>query len=143
MKLKLLTPLLLIAITLFFVANANTNTNTNANVELDLKDPWKNSPIVADCVATPLTEKFKRNNNDPLDYLNYPIVCETPLAQTKEEVEIERKKQAKIEKKRVERSAYCAKEAGKANTEYAAMKIETTCLAEKELEPESKSWFDW
>ena len=136
---KLLTPLLLIFITLFFVANANAN----ANVELDLKDPWKNSPIVADCVATPLTEKFKRNFNDPLDYLNHPIVCETPLAQTKEEVEIERKKQAKIEKKRVERNAYCAKEAGKANTEYAAMKIETTCLAEKQLEPESKSWYEW
>ena len=89
---KLLTPLLLIFITLFFVANAN------ANVELDLKDPWKNSPIVADCVATPLTEKFKRNFNDPLDYLNYPIVCETPLAQTKEEVEIERKNKLRLKK---------------------------------------------
>ena len=39
----------------------------------------------------------------------------------------------------------CAKEAGKAGTEYAAKQIEKTCLAEKQLEPEpeSKSWFDW
>jgi len=31
----------------------------------------------------------------------------------------------------------CAKEAGKAGTEYAAKQIEKTCLAEKQLEPES------
>jgi len=41
----------------------------------------------------------------------------------------------------------CAKEAGKAGTEYAAKQIEKTCLAEKQLEPEpepeSKGWFDW
>ena len=41
----------------------------------------------------------------------------------------------------------CAKEAGKAGTEYAAKQIEKTCLAEKQLEPEpepeSKSWVDW
>jgi hypothetical protein len=41
----------------------------------------------------------------------------------------------------------CAKEAGKAGTEYAAKQIEKTCLAEKQLElepePKSKSWFDW
>jgi hypothetical protein len=36
----------------------------------------------------------------------------------------------------------CAKEAGEAGTEYAAKQIEKTCLAEKQLEPESKSWFD-
>jgi hypothetical protein len=37
----------------------------------------------------------------------------------------------------------CAKEAGKANTEYAAKQIKKTCLAEKQLEPESKSWYEW
>ena len=31
----------------------------------------------------------------------------------------------------------CAREAGKAATEYAAKQIEKTCLAEKQLEPES------
>jgi len=31
----------------------------------------------------------------------------------------------------------CAKEAGKSGTEYAAKQIEKTCLAEKQLEPES------
>ena len=31
----------------------------------------------------------------------------------------------------------CAKEAGKAGTEYAAKEIDKTCLAEKQLEPES------
>lgn len=36
----------------------------------------------------------------------------------------------------------CAKEAGEAGTEYAAKQIEKTCLAKKQLEPESKSWFD-
>jgi len=37
----------------------------------------------------------------------------------------------------------CAEKAGKAGTEYAAKQIEKTCLAKKQLEPESKSWFDW
>ena len=37
----------------------------------------------------------------------------------------------------------CAEKAGKANTEYAAKKIEKTCLAEKGLEPESKAWYEW
>ena len=52
-----------------------------------------------------------------------------------------------------ESKEFCAKEAGKANTEYAAKQIEKTCLINKGLEPEPepeqkpkpepKAWYEW
>ena len=119
MKLKLITPLLLIVSTLFFVANANAKTPNAKTFN----------------VQGALDAGYTQEQIDRYLATGQNVAQPTPKKKTPKEIEDRKKSTEKY------RYRMCALDAGKAGTEYAAKQIEKTCLEEYGLKP--KGWFDW
>ena len=115
----LLTPLLLIVSTLFFVAkvDAMSSAERKAGIQKALDAGYTQEQI----------DRYLATGQD--------VAQPTPKKKTPKEIEDRKKSTEKY------RYRMCALDAGKAGTEYAAKQIEKTCLEEYGLKP--KGWFDW